>query len=202
MSEFLEPNRNWWRIYLVYPLIAAVLAVGLTLLQPLEYRANSQILVIHKILPNLDAYSAARASEKLSQNLAEIIGTASFVAVLQETQPIVPLNFLEVDEAKKRQQWERKVEARAVNSLLEISVYDPVPQNAVNLNYAIIQTLLAQGDEFHGGGENIRLKLVNPPLSSRYPARPNFLLNLILAGLTGLALAYLHIYLNFNRSLK
>lgn len=202
MSGFLEPNRSTWKIYLAYPLIAVILAVGLSLLQPLEYRANSQILVIHKILPNLDAYSAARASEKLSQNLAQIIGTASFVTTLLETQPIAPQNFLSFDEAKKRQQWEQKVVTKAVNSVLEINVYDIEPQAATNLNHAIIQTLMAQGDEFHGGGENIRLKLVNPPLSSRYPARPNFALNLLLAVIVGLALAYLHVYLKFNRPLK
>lgn len=202
MSGFSTNRGGNWKIFLIYPLIAAALSVGLSLLAPLEYSAKSQILVIHQIMPNLDAYSAARASEKLAQNLSEIIGTASFLAALLETQPIVPQNFLGLDEAKKRQQWGKKVEAKAVNSLLEISVYDVDPQAAVNLNLAVAQTLLAQGDQWHGGGDSIRLKLVNPPLSSRYPARPNFLLNLLLAVITGLALAYLHVYLNFNRSLK
>jgi len=156
-------------------------------------------LIIHKLEPNLDAYSAGRASEKLAQDLAEVISTTSFIEAMAESQKINTDILLKGDEWQKRDEWRNKVNSKATGSILEINTYDSNPQNGIWLNNAIIQTLITKGENWHGGGLEIKLKMINAPLSSHLPAKPNFILNIILGLILGSLAAYWHLYRNFKK---
>lgn len=179
---------------LIYILVFIIIAVGFSLLTPLEYAVTSQVLIIHKSEPNLDAYSAARASEKLAQDLVGVMGSTSFLNTLAESQNIDTNTLLKGNERQKRQEWNNKVKVTANGSILEINTYDANPTSAEFLNNAIIQTLITRGEDFYGGGQEVKLKMINAPLSSRFPTRPNFILNIILGIILGVLAAYWHLY--------
>lgn len=189
--QFLKKNLH---VLFIYILIFFVIAIAFSLIIPLQYAVTSQVLIIHKSEPNLDAYSAARASEKLAQDLVEVIDTTSFLDALAESQKIDLNILLPGDERQQRKNWHNKVIITARGSILEINTYDANPQNAKFLNNAIIQTLLTRGEDFHGGSLQIKLKMINSPLSSRFPARPNFILNIILGIILGTCAGYWHLY--------
>lgn len=196
LAQFIKQNLH---VLLIYIVIFIIIALALSLLTPIEYATTSQVLIIHKLAPNLDAYSAGRASEKLAQDLVKIISTTSFIAALAESQKINIDTLLKGDEWQKRDEWHNKVSSTVNGSILEITTYDTDPQKAIFINNAIIRTLLIKGEDFHGGGQEIKLKMINAPLSSRSPVRPNFILNIILGIILGGTVAYWRLYRNFKK---
>ena len=162
-----------------------VLSLVLTLIQPFEYRSSCQLLIIQKYNPNLDAYAAARSAERLSKNLSKVIHTSSFFEKVMNSGFDLNDSFSK-NEAKRRDQWRKKVTARVSRGtgMLKIDVYDRNKIQAKEFARATAYILVAEGQEYHGGGENVEVKLVDSPLTSRFPARPNFFLNIF----TGLIL--------------
>ncbi|MBU1131081.1 hypothetical protein KJ840_03045 [Patescibacteria group bacterium] len=192
-------NHSFWH-YLIQKklsfagLIALFLLLGMliTVVQPFEYSASASVLVIHKINPNLDAYTAARAAEKLSRNLASIIYTSSFLDTIASSYLNYPLN-LPAAESAKRKAWRKKIAATVSpeTSILKITAYDKNPQEAEKLVFLVANTLVTRGKEYHGGGEDIVIKLIDKPMTSKYPARPRVVLNLISALFLGIIFSYL-----------
>ncbi len=168
--------------------ITVGLCLILTLLQPFEYRASFQFLVIQKQTENLDVYMATRSAEKLSENLSKIIYTSSFFEKVMALNPNLKNNFSK-NEIKKRKEWRKKIIARVSpqTGMLQIDVYDKSKKQTKEFAKAIAQALITKGQEYHGGGKNVEIKLVDAPLISYLPVRPNILLNLF----TGLVLGTL-----------
>lgn len=161
-------------------LIILIPAVALSLIKPLEYSSTVSVLIIQKINPNLDAYTAARAAEKLGQNLAEIIYTTSFFDKVRSSNFNLDINWPDNEKAR-RKLWQDKISARALpdTSILEITAYDTDPTKAEKLAQAVAFILVSEGKEYHGGGEDIIIKNVDSSLTSDFPVRPNLFLNLI-----------------------
>jgi len=160
-----------------------------TIVRPFEYSSTSRVLIIHKINPNLDAYTAARAAEKLTQNLATIIYSSSFLETLETSYNV----NLPPDESRRRQAWKEKITVKVQpgTSILQITAYDKNPEDAKKLDYLVANTLITQGQEYHGGGPDVVIKLLDKPLTSGFPTRPNIFLNLAGALILGLIFAYL-----------
>ena len=80
MNQINYPQiiKNNWQTIAITSLIVVVLALGLSLFQPLQYRSRVEFLIIQKQSLTMDAYAAARASEKMASGLATIIRTKSF----------------------------------------------------------------------------------------------------------------------------
>lgn len=184
-------------------IIALFLLAGMafTFIQPLEYSSVASVLIIHKINPNLDAYTAARAAEKLSNNLTEIIHTTAFLDSLSASYGNDFDFNLAKTEKEKRRVWEKKVVANVIpnTSIVKITAYDKNPIQAEKLVFFVANTLITRGEEYHGGGKDIVIKLINKPLTSKYPTRPNTALNLAVSLIFGLLAGYLTMLKNFYR---
>lgn len=176
------------RIVIVIIAITVGLCFVLTLLQPFEYRASFQFLVIQKQIENLDAYMATRSAEKLSENLSKIIYTSSFFNKVIASSPNLKNNFSK-SEVRKKREWRKKIIAHVSpqTGMLQIEVYDKNKKQAKEFAKAVVYVLTTQGQEYHGGGKNVEIKLIDAPLISHLPVRPNILLNLF----TGLVLGTL-----------
>ena len=72
-------------------------------------------------------------------------------------------------------------------SLMNMVVYSKDKKEAVNLANAISGTLSTYGWEYVGG--NVTIKSVNSPLVSVIPARPNFILNIIVGFVVGVLIS-------------
>ena len=83
---------------------------------------------------------------------------------------------------------------------MEIKVLDRSKAEAKKISEAIANNFINNGKKYHGGGDNVEIKLIDGPIVSDFQASPNILLNIIFAfaiGLIGsLSWAYYH---NFSR---
>lgn len=179
-----------WLTILVFGAIGLVLALVISLVQPLRYSSTVRLLILQDVGTSVDAYTASRSEERIAENLANIIYTTTFFdEVLDAGFNIDPKSFPDED-YKKRREWGKTVSATVSrgSGLMTVSAYHPDVAEAEQIARAVAFVLTEKASEFTSGS-NVQVKLIDAPLSSRWPVKPNVLANafsgLILGGLFG-----------------
>lgn len=173
------------RLIIIITVIVAVVALGLSFIQPLKYSAEVRLLVTQRSSFNLDPYTAIRSTELISEHLARLVSTSSFLDRILESGYKIDKDYFAVKtEQGRRRLWSRTIDASAGRGtgLLNITAYHPKKDQAMTIVAAVSFLLSTQGGEYVGRDINIRL--VDAPLVSRFPVVSNILLN----GLGGLCL--------------
>ncbi len=178
-SLFLHHRR--FIILSALAVMAAVLAVCFIFF-PLKYSATTRLLVLPKSSIGVDAYTAVKSAERVSENLAQIIYTTSFFEKVTKAGFNLDTGPFNVSEINKRKLWQKTVLPQALSgtALLSVTVFHQDKEQATNWASAIGYVLQTQGFEYTGG--NVDIKIVDTPVLSRFPVQPNFLMN----GLLGL----------------
>ena len=165
----------------VVGIILAGLSGVVSALLPLEYRAEADVLVISKSRYGVDPYTIVKSAERVGENLAEIMKTDDFFekVLANNTVEIDTSKFENVPDRVRRRRWRQSVQGEVVygTSVLKIRTYHTDPGSASALAAATANTLASRGWEYVGGDVDIRV--VNNPAVSRYPVRPNVLLNIL-----------------------
>jgi len=181
-------RKNWEIVALIIG-VTVVLALIISLLQPFQYSAGTKILVIQRQEKNLDAYTANKSAERIGKNLANVIFTSSFYNDVIDSNSNVKDKFSQ-DSYERRKEWDKNVKTSVVpeTGILQIQVYDTDRNYASQLVKNISYVLINKGSEYHGGGSDIELKIVDDVFISKYPVRPNIILNAALAVIIGFLL--------------
>lgn len=183
---------NWIRIkqkkqtISIITLIFIVIVAGVSLLFPQQYSSQAKLLIIQKQSPSLDAYLAAKAAEKIGNLFGEVIYSSSFFDQVWQAGFDIGTNWGNSDR-ERRKLWRSRVQISMVpqTSLLAVTAYAIDRNRAEQIAQAVVYVLTQHGDEYHGGGDSVVIKLVDKPITSRYPVRPNLLLNAVLAAIIG-----------------
>lgn len=159
-------------------IVLALIVTGLLwLVLPHEYSSTMRVLVIQKYTLT-DSYTAAKSAEKISKGLAGVIPASSFIDRVAETHQVDISALTSLPEKEKREEWKKKVGAQMIGdtSMLEVTAYDTNPQQAEKLVQAVAYVLVNEGNDYHGAGDTIELRVVDSPLTSTHTTRPNLLL--------------------------
>lgn len=199
-SKILRAN---WDIVALIIGITIVLSLIISLVQPFQYSASTKILVIQKQEMNTDAYTATKSAERIGQNLANIIFTSSFYNEVIESNSNFKNKF-SADSIERRKEWNKNIKTSVTpeTGILEIDVFDVDRNFASQLVKTITYVLVNKGAEYHGGGSNVEIKIVDDVFVSRYPVRPNIILNSALALIIGLLFGSAFVILNEAKKLK
>lgn len=182
----------WWLISLL------VIAVLVSFLQPLKYSAESQILVVSDYSQTSDPYQISRTNEYLSSLLAQVTYSSSFFEATVKPEYQIDTAYFG-DTAKKRMtNWRNTIKVKPINDSGAISVkaYHPDKQQAEKIVRAINYNLITKNNYYHGLGEKVTLKVIDEPLVSNWPAKPNLIINFGLAIMLGLLLGLAQIYVS------
>jgi capsular polysaccharide biosynthesis protein len=189
-TNYLNLIKNSWKAVALFTAILVLLTIIVSLIQPFEYRSRTGFLVVQKQNQGLDAYAAAKASERLAVNFAEIIKTDSFY------QKVISSGFrfnieLPEKENARRKAWEKMVATQVASEsgIMTVDVFYKDKTQAEIVSRAIASVLINDSAEYHGGGSSVVIKMVNTPLVSNYPVRPNIILNVFSALILGLILS-------------
>ncbi len=179
-----------WVLILVWGIILGAAACAVTFLFPQYYSAETKVLIISRDRSGVDPYTQAKSAERIGENLAALMSTTDFYNKTMENAPASGVDvsvWQGLSERDQRKNWEKQVVGGVVygQSLLDILVYDRTPAKAAALSDAVTKTMVARGAEYVGG--DVSIKQVDSALVSRFPARPNALLN----GAAGLAVGVL-----------
>lgn len=183
----LSPLLNGWFTIVLAGVIGAAVAILLSLLRPLEYSSTTRILITQE-LGAVDAYTASRSAERIADDLASVVYTSTFFDKVMSSGYAIDADYFSDDEIKRRTQWQDAVSASVSRSsgLLSIAAYHTDVDQAEELATAVAYVLTTEGWTYTSGG-NITVQVVDAPLNSRYPVRPNLLVN----GFSGLVLGLL-----------
>lgn len=177
-------KRHWVSLLLITALAVGV-SIAVTAFQPFEYRSGFSVLVIEKSATG-DAFAAAKSAERASLSLGQILFTTSFYDQVRDSG-LVDLAMFPEDETARRQMWEKQIETRVLPDvgMMKIATYHEDRQKAAALAFAVATVLTKTGSDYLGTGDNIVLKVVDAPLTSKTPVRPNIPVNLALGFLVG-----------------
>jgi len=171
-------------------LVLLLLVLSWLKIAPLEYRADAQVLIISQSRYGVDPYTAAKSAERVGENLVQVIGTNDFFQkVVAQDSSLDVAPYLKLSERAKRKLWQKEIYANVVygTGMLNISAYNKNAEQAKAWSLAAAQALSSRGWEYVGG--DVVMKMVNEPIVSRFPVRPNLFLNGVLGFVVGVLLA-------------
>lgn len=183
-----------WSTIVLFAILGLVLAVVLSFLRPLEYSSTIRLLIIQNV-GVVDAYTAARSSERIADDLSTITYTTSFYNKVMDAGFGIDESYFPEDDYKQRKKWNKTISTTVARGtgLLTIKAFHRDIEQAELIAHAIAFVLTNEGWTYTSGG-NITVRLVDEPLNSRWPARPNLPANgfsgLVLGGLLGLAYVF------------
>ncbi len=183
-SAYASDLTHGWRAIANFAIAGLVLALGLSFLQPLRYSSTVKLLILQDV-GAVDAYTAGRSEERIADDLVTVIYTTSFYdQVMSSGFSIDPKTFPTDDNARRRA-WKQSVDASVASGtgFLTITAYHQDPAQAEQLARAIAFVLTKHVSDYTSGG-NVQVKLVDAPLNSKWPVKPNLMAN----GLSGLFL--------------
>ena len=178
-----------WSTIILFAVLGLVLAVVFSFLRPLEYSSTVRLLITQNV-GTVDAYTAARSAERIAEDLATITYTTSFYDKVMSAGYGIDESYFPEDDYKRRKKWNKMVNTTVARGtgLLTIKAYHTDVAQAEQLAHAIAFVLTNEGWTYTSG-VNITVRLVDTPLNSRWPMRPNIPANafsgFVLGGFVG-----------------
>lgn len=180
-----------WKIIFLWGILIAMCATVISLLFPLEYRADAGVYIISKSRYGVDPYTVVKSAEQVGQNITQILKTQDFFDKVMISVPLTfnKSQFQNVTDRVRAKRWQKTVDGSVVfgTGVLNVSAYNHNPLQAKILAGALVDTLVAQGYEYVGG--DVTIKQVNKPIVTQFPVRPNLPLNAALGFLIGILLS-------------
>lgn len=179
-------TRSWRRIVLA-TLVGLVLALAFSLVQPLRYSSSVKVLITQTNPSGLDPYTAVKSTERIAQNLSEIVYTSSFFSnVVNDAS--VNAAYFPTDEINRRSAWKRTIETEVSpgTGVMMVTAYHTDRNQATTLAVRVAKQLAVEAPNLFGF--SVRAQVIDAPLPSRFFAKPDFLVNAIYGAAAGLLL--------------
>lgn len=186
----LRVLRRSSRLLILGGLLFAAAAFISSFLFPLEYRADAQIYIIAGARYGVDPFTTVKSAERIGENITQITQTSDFYdkVISQSGESLDLSRFEGVSERVKRKRWQKAVNTSVVfgTGVLNVEAYHKDPDQAVAFASAVSQTLIDRGREYVG--QDVSMRIINSPVATRFPARPNIVVNTVLGFIFGVLL--------------
>lgn len=195
LNDFLRLIRRKIQTIITLVLVGTMITVLVSLLFPLKYGVNSRLLVTQDST-NTDAYALSRSNEYLGKLLAEVVYSGSFYDKVINSKYGVDQNYFNGDYGEQLKTWKKTVSTRTLQDtgIIEVNVYHTQVLEAKKINLAINDILINNNSDYHGG-TNIKINVIDQPLASNYPIKPNLPSNAGIAAITMFLFSLFYIYL-------
>jgi len=189
---FLEKDpirliRKRWKLLIFSGILVALFSLLVTSAFPLKYRADAQVLIISKSRYGVDPYTVIKSAERVGENISQVMKTNDFFekVMMQSNYSIDKDVFESLTEKKKRKLWQETVNTSVVygTGVLNINVYHKDQDQAKQLAGAVSSALVTRGWEYVGG--DVTIKVVNDAVVTKWPVKPNMVVNAVLGFLLG-----------------
>ena len=179
------------KLIISWGVIFALLSVLVSVFFPPYYSATTQVLIISRDRSGVDPYTQVKSAERIGENLAQVMKTTDFMNKVMSsgTATFDKTRWQGLTDRKLRKQWQRDVEGTMAygSSLLNIKTFGRSQDDAKALAAAVTDTVSSRGWEYVGG--DVAIKVVNDPLVSSWPTRPNYVMNAGVGLVLGLLLS-------------
>ena len=171
------------------PIAGLLISLAVSLLFPLEYSSSARLLVFQDDGP-ADAYVATRSEELIADKLTSLLYTTTFFDLVTASSTQIRRDQFPTDERKARKAWEKAVTASVARGrgLIHLTAYHTDPAQAEEMVRAVSDVFVDRAKEFTAS-PSVRVLLVDEPLNSRYPERPNVIGNGLAGAVAGALIA-------------
>jgi len=180
-------------------ILAALLTGVFTFVQPLKYGAESKLLVIQNFPAGADAYSVSRANEYLGGLLADVVSSRTFYDEVMESGFSIDKKYFSSkgDRREEIKNWKKTVKAVSVGDkgIININIYHVDSVQADQIARAVNYVLKTKNQNYHGIQSGVSVKVIDNPIVSSFPIKPNIALNFALAFAFGLIAGLSYVYL-------
>lgn len=185
MDTFWKLLKDHKKIIILSALAVALAAGLLSLTAPFRYSATARILITQRAAFTLDPYTAIRSNQLIAEHLSQVVVTSSFLDKVLDPQFQIKREYFEGGERARRRLWTSTLRAKEEQGkgLIRITAYHPDREEALKIVNAVTFLLSTQGSEYIG--RDIAVRLVDAPLTSRFPVRPNIILNFVVGAFLG-----------------
>lgn len=185
-----------WKAVLAFAALGLVLSLIVSFVQPLKYSSSVRLLVLQDIGTAVDAYTASRSEERIAENLSTLVYSTTFFDEVINAGFSIDGDYFPEQDAKRRREWSRTIDATVSrgSGLMTVTAYHPDVTQAEQLARAVSFVLTQNASELTSGS-TVEVKLIDSPLNSRWPVKPNIPANVVsgfvLGGLVGVAFVLL-----------
>jgi capsular polysaccharide biosynthesis protein len=187
-------QRAFWLIVVGVFLVSFII----TIVQPLKFGTESRLMVSQNIAPGADLYTISKSNEYLSNSLARVVTSNAFFNDTMSGDFGIDKSYFSTDLKQQIEQWRKTVEASplADSGIILINVYHPDHYQAQQIARAINYTLKTKaGSYFNSNSNTFYIRVLDEPVVSTWPIKPNVVTNLLSGLLLGFALALFYVYL-------
>lgn len=185
-----------WRLIVASMVIFALTAFIISALLPAKYQSDVSMIVVQKqSSEKVDAFSATKSAEFLSNIFSNVIYTTSFFNAVQDAPFDVKRDFSH-DPEEREKEWKKFISVKKVNNtgIIHISVFDISRSEAEETAKAIAYILTTNSEEYHGGGERVEVRLIDGPNTPLRPTVPHILQNTVVGTMIGIVIAIVFVY--------
>lgn len=174
-----------------------VLSLIITAIQPFQYKSSVKLLVIQNFDKNIDPYAASKSNEYLSNILSKVAYSDYFLNQVLSSDFDIDKSYFASDINKRIKKWEKMINVNPVENtgIINIDVFHTSAYQAEQIVRAVSRVLIEKNNDYHGYGNSVNIKIIEGPITSKWPVKPNILLNLVLAAALGLIAGLNYIYL-------
>lgn len=183
LSEILAKIQKKFNTIVIITLLFTLIGLGITLLLPKQYKAESQLVVLQKANPNIDSYTAQRSIDSNVNLLIDLVYTdvffTNFIAENIEIKNLFPDNLRD-----RRILFARNIVVRSRGTgFVSVDTYDKSSELSLNMNKVVVNKLTEQAKSLLGDTADIQL--VNQPALYEGVGRPNIMINLFGSAILG-----------------
>lgn len=191
MKDYFLALKKHWLVIFAVVILATSFSFGASLFQTPKYKASVKLLIIQKQGNRLDAYTAARSAQSISEVLSKMVYTSSFFDQVMQTGFKINKEQFSKDLEKRKKEWKEMVSGKVIDEAgtVQIDIFHQDPKQAEQIAYGITYVMINSGAQYHGGGQQVEIKMVDLPLVSKKPVKPNVLQNTIGGLVLGLLVA-------------
>jgi len=196
INEFWQLVRQKKSTIFTIIIVSLVIVLSVSLLTPAKYGAQTKILVMQEGF-SADAYTISRNNEYLGKLFSQIIYSSSFYNfVMNDDTYRIDQYYFNGNESEQLKIWRKTISTKTYGDtgIIEINVYHPIASQAKQIALTITNTLRNQGHNYLNN-DNIEINVIDQPIVSDNPIKPNIPYNIIVTLLLSLMIALILIYI-------
>jgi len=196
LHEFLKLIRQKKQTIFTIIFLCLIVAMGFALTQPFKYGSQSRLLVVQNVAAG-DAYTLSKSNEYLGNLFAQVVYSGSFFNFVRASQYDIDDNYFSGDDNQQLAKWRQTLATRTISDtgIIEINVYHPNYYQAQQIALAVNDVLINKNLNYQGSSQGIKIVIIDQPLVSSRPIKPNLPYLGALALIGGLILALFYIYI-------
>lgn len=195
VKDFFHILKRRPGVVIYFWLVFIILAAGLTFSQPLKYEAKSRLLIVQDVT-GVDPYTVSKSNQYLSSLFSQVAYSNSFFNLVVGSDKFdIDENYFSSDYKKQMKTWQKTISAQSTDTgIISISIYHPNTYQARQLALGVNDALMNQGFNYQSGGEGVTVKIIDQPLISDYPVKPNIIFNFLAFSFLGIMAGLVYLY--------